>query len=66
MMRHCKPIANAKGIFAMLPLSAAQAAYLGQEYAIYLPVTGRINLAGLSSNNAAKFVDGVLASKTAV
>ena len=49
------------GLFATLDLNAAQCERLGNEFAIHLPDTGRINIAGLSSKTVPRFLDAVLA-----
>ncbi len=56
------PIWQTKGIFALLPLSDEAIDYLAKEHAIYLPDTGRINIAGLSSSTAPRFVEAVKAA----
>jgi aromatic-amino-acid transaminase len=41
-----------RGIFRMLPLTAAQIQALADDHAIHMPGSGRINLAGLRRGNA--------------
>jgi aromatic-amino-acid transaminase len=45
------PLAGQHGLFALLPLSPAQVAWLREEHAIYMAGSGRINLAGLTVSN---------------
>src|SRR3546814_2357846 len=46
MLRH---IQSQRGIFSMLPLTAAQTEILGRDHAIHMPQSGRTNIAGLRS-----------------
>ncbi len=48
-----------KGIFSLLPIDAAVTDRLAEDHAIYMPPTGRINLAGLSSVTAPRFVSAL-------
>jgi aromatic-amino-acid transaminase len=41
-----------RGIFRMLPLTAAQIQALADDHAIHMPGSGRINLAGLKRGSA--------------
>ena len=50
------PIARQQGLFALLPIGPAAVGMLRQEQAIYLPDSGRINIAGLSEANIGRFV----------
>ncbi len=50
---------NTKGVFAMLPMDQSMTDKLARDYAIYMPSTGRINLAGLSTSTAYTFVSAV-------
>ncbi len=50
------PIARQRGMFAMLPLSAAQVVDLRETHAIYMAPNARINIAGLTDATAAIFV----------
>lgn len=49
------PIARGKGMFATLPLSPDQVAWLARAHAIYLAGSGRINIAGFSEAGIARF-----------
>ena len=49
------------GLFATLDLNVTQCERMGTEFAIHLPDTGRINIAGLSSKTVPRFLDAVLA-----
>ncbi|MDX0852712.1 aminotransferase class I/II-fold pyridoxal phosphate-dependent enzyme [Sinorhizobium medicae] len=46
-------IADQEGMFSMLPLSEAEVMRLRTEHAIYMPVSGRINIAGLKTAEVA-------------
>jgi aromatic-amino-acid transaminase len=59
-----KPLGQQNGLFSVLPLSKEQIASLRSEHGIYLAGSGRINVAGLTEGNIAKFV-GALADVTA-
>ena len=50
------PIARQKGMFAMLPLSAAEVGALRDNHAIYMAPNARINIAGLTTSSAERFV----------
>ncbi|MDX0696030.1 aromatic amino acid aminotransferase, partial [Sinorhizobium medicae] len=43
-----------EGMFSMLPLSEAEVMRLRTEHAIYMPSSGRINIAGLKTTEAAE------------
>lgn len=45
------PILQQKGLFSFIGLSKNQVDRLREEYAIYMPSNGRINLAGLNNQN---------------
>lgn len=47
---------NQNGLFAMLPLSAAQISRLRTEHGIYMAGSGRINVAGLTAQKVDAFV----------
>jgi aspartate/tyrosine/aromatic aminotransferase len=49
------------GLFAFLGLGKDQVGRLIREYGVYLPSNGRINLAGLNSNNIEYVIDAILA-----
>lgn len=53
------PLANQRGMFTTLPLSAAEVARLRDERGIYMPLSGRVNLAGLTLRTVAPFVDAL-------
>ncbi|GAA0332632.1 tyrosine aminotransferase [Sphingomonas oligophenolica] len=53
------PLARQHGMFSTLPLSAAQVARLREERGLYMPSSGRINLAGLTPDTVAPFVDAL-------
>ncbi len=50
-----------KGLFSYGMLSADQVARLRAEYAIYMPKSGRINVAGLNPANLGYVIDAILA-----
>ena len=47
------------GMFSLLGLTSEQVDILREEYAIYLPSSGRINIAGLSDNNLQHVVTSI-------
>jgi aromatic-amino-acid transaminase len=47
------------GMFSTLPLSPDQVRRLREEFAVYMPNSGRINVAGLTPRNAEAFVRAV-------
>lgn len=49
-----------KGMFSYTGLSPAQAEQLTKEFAIYLPKSGRINVAGLNSKNLDQVAEAIL------
>lgn len=50
------------GLFATFALTAAQCERMGKEFAIHMPDTGRINIAGLTAESVDRFVDALLAA----
>jgi aromatic-amino-acid transaminase len=58
------PFARQQGMFAMLPLDKAQIDRLRADHGIYMAGSGRINVAGLTTDNLPKFV-AALADVTA-
>jgi len=50
-------IALQKGMFSQLPLSGDQASRLIQEHAIYVPASGRLNIAGLNAASLEQTAD---------
>ncbi|KAJ5951287.1 Pyridoxal phosphate-dependent transferase major region subdomain 2 [Penicillium vulpinum] len=60
-----KHIVEEKGLFSCLALNPAQCNALIDNYHVHLPVSGRINVAGLSTNNierTARAIDAVVRS----
>lgn len=53
------PIAAQQGLFALLPLRPGAVAALRDRHGIYLPDSGRINIAGLREDVVARFVDAL-------
>jgi len=53
------PLAKQRGMFSTLPLSVADVARLREVHGIYMPSSGRINLAGLTPQTVAPFVDAL-------
>lgn len=49
------PLAQQNGMFATLPLSKEQIAALRKDHGIYMAGSGRINVAGLTTDNIPKF-----------
>jgi aromatic-amino-acid transaminase len=50
------PIGAQHGMFATLPLSREQIAHLRAEHGVYMAGSGRINVAGLTTENIGRFV----------
>ncbi|MXO94112.1 aminotransferase class I/II-fold pyridoxal phosphate-dependent enzyme [Erythrobacter arachoides] len=50
------PLGRQKGMFAMLPVSAAQVQTLRDAHGVYMAGSGRINVAGLTMTNVDRFV----------
>ena len=50
------PIARQQGLFALLPIDSAAVAALREDHGIYMPASGRINVAGLRAETVAPFV----------
>jgi len=53
------PLANQRGMFSALPLSVGDVARLREMHGIYMPSSGRINLAGLTPETVVPFVDAL-------
>ena len=53
------PLAHQNGMFSTLPLSPDQVRRLREEFAVYMPNSGRINVAGLTRGNVEAFVRAV-------
>ncbi|KLI65297.1 aromatic amino acid transaminase [Aurantiacibacter marinus] len=51
-----EPLGRQKGMFAMLPVSKEQVQQLRSDHAVYMAGSGRINVAGLTTDNIDKFV----------
>ncbi|MET0289085.1 MAG: amino acid aminotransferase [Pseudoxanthomonas sp.] len=60
------PLARQRGLFAMLPLSAAAIERLRTDHGVYMAGSGRINVAGLAQGAVRRFGDALLAVQTAV
>ncbi len=54
-----EPLKGQHGMFSTLPLSPEQVARLRADHAIYMPSSGRINLAGLNPRTVPPFVDAL-------
>ena len=50
------PIARQQGLFALLPIDPAAVEELRERHGIYMPASGRINIAGLSEEVVPRFV----------
>lgn len=57
------PIARQSGMFSLLPLGADLVARLRQDHAIYIPDSGRINIAGLAADRVEYFVTALRQSQ---
>jgi aromatic-amino-acid transaminase len=55
------PIAGGKGMFATLPVTRSQVAWLREHHAIYMAASGRINIAGFSEASIAPFGEALKA-----
>ncbi|MFC3101884.1 aromatic amino acid transaminase [Altererythrobacter lauratis] len=55
------PLGQQQGMFAMLPLNKDQIAAIRADHAVYMAGSGRINIAGLTTDNIGTFV-GALAA----
>lgn len=53
------PLAGQHGMFSTLALSPEQVLRLREEFAIYMPSSGRINVAGLTRGNVEAFVRAI-------
>ncbi|WP_083671982.1 amino acid aminotransferase [Sphingomonas montana] len=53
------PIAHQEGLFALLPITPDDAAALRTDHGIYLPNSGRINVAGLNHGTVGRFADAL-------
>lgn len=51
-----RSIARQQGLFALLPIERASVAKLRERHGIYMPDSGRINVAGLNEATVARFV----------
>jgi aromatic-amino-acid transaminase len=60
------PLARQRGLFAMLPLSAAAIERLRVDHGVYMAGSGRINVAGLAQGAVHRFGDALLAAQMAV
>ncbi|MFV0243617.1 MAG: aromatic amino acid transaminase [Qingshengfaniella sp.] len=47
---HSTALAQQKGMFSLLPLSETQVGALREDHGVYMPSSGRINIAGLTEN----------------
>lgn len=52
-------LSQQRGMFALLPLSSDQVLALRERHAVYVDVSGRINVAGLNDSNFARFAAGL-------
>ncbi|MFB0872629.1 MULTISPECIES: amino acid aminotransferase [unclassified Sphingobium] len=55
------PLATQQGMFSTLPLSAEEVARLRDQHGIYMPASGRINIAGLTPETVPPFVAALAA-----
>ena len=53
------PLGQQQGMFAMLPLDKDQIAAIRADHAVYMAGSGRINIAGLTTDNIGTFVDAL-------
>lgn len=52
-------VEHQKGIFRMLPLTPEQTERLGQDHAIHMAPSGRINIAGLKAGDASRLAEAL-------
>lgn len=52
-------VARQRGIFSLLPVDRAEVDRLAEEHAIYMPRSGRINVAGLKTGDAVRLVEAL-------
>lgn len=50
------PVGSQKGLFSMLPLNAEQIMALRERHGVYMAGSGRINIAGLTTDNIETFI----------
>jgi aromatic-amino-acid transaminase len=53
-------IADQQGLFALLPIDPAAVADLRERHGIYMPASGRINIAGLSEDSIPRFAAALI------
>lgn len=52
-------INSQKGIFSLLPIDESVVDRLADEYAIFMPMSGRVNIAGIKTGDAKKLVEAL-------
>lgn len=60
------PLAQQRGLFALLPLAPVVIERLRVEHGVYMAGNGRINIAGLAQSAVGQFGDALRAAQTAV
>lgn len=55
-------IVGQHGLFSMLPISPEDVDQLRRNHAVYMPESGRVNIAGLSESSVTRFVEALLAA----
>lgn len=53
-------VARQKGIFSLLPLTARQVDTMANDHAIYMPTSGRVNIAGFKDEDISRFYNAIL------
>jgi aromatic-amino-acid transaminase len=53
------PLGHQKGLFSMLPLSGEQIMALRERHGVYMAGSGRINIAGLTTDNLETFIEAL-------
>ncbi len=56
----CRGIRKQKGMFSFTGLTSTQVATITERYGIYMPVDGRINIAGLNPQNLTYVADAIV------
>lgn len=52
-------IAEQRGIFSLLPIDAVAVSAMARDHAVYMPASGRINIAGFKDGDVSRFVEAL-------
>ncbi len=61
ILPRCNTLRAQKGLFSYGALNTDQVAKLREDYAVYMPKSGRINVAGLNQSNLNYVIEAILA-----